>query len=216
MNPRPLHRAHSAAYDRFLASMQLSYDQWHDGEGYDLAALRELEPWEVPELVRLLRERSMAWREVEALAALSGAAEAELALTEATRDPHSVDVRLAAAEALNRQGRLDRPLAEVVADEIRNLATISDGLVRALRLAEQHPTEGVRRALLRASRHRTECAMHCAALLCFLCGVAKEPFDWELRPLFLQLNPGVSEVEREAAFAELCRVVGMEREAGTE
>lgn len=209
MSHRPPRRAHSAAYDRFLASMQLSYDQWHDGEGYDLAALRELEPWEVPELVQLLRERSMEWREVEALAAMPGSAEADLALTEASRDPHSVDVRLAAADALNGQGRLGRPLAEVVADEIRNLSTISDGLVRALRLAEQHPTEGVKQALLWASRNRTECAMHCAALLCFLCGVAKEPFDWELRPLFLRFNPGVSEVERAAAFAELCGLVGM-------
>lgn len=212
MNYRPPRRVHSAAYDRFLASMQLSYDQWHDGEGYDLAALRELEPWEVPELARLLRERSMEWREVEALAALSGVPEADLALTEATRDRHSVDLRLAAADALNQQGRLGRPLAEVVADEIRNLATISDGLVRALRLAEQHPTDEVNRALLRASRNRTECAPHCAALLCYLCGVAKEPFDWELRPLFLRLNPGVSEVERAAAFAELCRITGMELE----
>ena len=209
MNPRPPRRAHSAAYDRFLASMQLSYDRWHDGDGYDLAALRELEPWEVPELVRLLRDRSLEWREVEALAALPGAPEAELALTEATRDRLSVDVRLAAADALNRQGRLARPLAEVVADEIRNLSTISDGLERALRLAEQYPTDEVKRALLRASRNRTECAMHCAALLCYLCGVAKEPFDWELRPLFLRFNPGVGEGEREAAFAELCGLVGM-------
>ena len=52
-------------------------------------------------------------------------------------------------------------------------------------------------------------APHCAALLCYLAGAGKDPFDWSLRPLFLRLGPHESQVDRKAAFDELCALVGM-------
>lgn len=67
----------------------------------------------------------------------------------------------------------------------------------------------MKQALLRASGQKSEIAMHCAALLCFLCGKAKEVFDWDLRPLFLRLAPENEESDRKAAFSEVCLLVGM-------
>jgi hypothetical protein len=76
-------------------------------------------------------------------------------------------------------------------------------------MAEDHPTDRVKRALLAASHKRTECAMHCAGVLCYLTGAGKEPFDWDLRPLFLRLGPEEPEADREAAFGQLRALVKM-------
>jgi len=77
-------------------------------------------------------------------------------------------------------------------------------------MAEEHATEDVKHALLAASHNRTASAMHCAGVLCYLAGVAKEPFDWNLRPLFLRLGPEEPEDDRAAAFRELCALVGID------
>jgi len=67
----------------------------------------------------------------------------------------------------------------------------------------------VKQALLDASRKRTESAMHCAGVLCYLTGAGAEAFDWDLRPLFLRLGHEEPEADREAAFRELCELVRM-------
>jgi hypothetical protein len=76
-------------------------------------------------------------------------------------------------------------------------------------MAEEYPTDRVKQALLVASGKKTEIAMHCAALLCYLSGKAKEAFDWDLRPLFLRLAPDNEEADRRAAYGEVCALVGM-------
>ena len=53
------------------------------------------------------------------------------------------------------------------------LASAFLGLARAMRLAERHPSDTVKRALLWASYNATECAPHCAALLLTLAGSGK-------------------------------------------
>ena len=83
-------------------------------------------------------------------------------------------------------------------------------------MAEDHPTPAVKQALLWASWNRTECAPHCAGVVCYLAGVAREPFDWSLRPLFLRLGPHNSYFERKAAFDELCKLVAMELDTSQE
>ena len=46
-------------------------------------------------------------------------------------------------------------------------------------MTEEYPTDRVKQALLAASHKRTEAAMHCAGVLCYLTGAGKEPFDWD-------------------------------------
>jgi hypothetical protein len=48
-----------------------------------------------------------------------------------------------------------------------------------------------------------------AGVLCYLTGAGKEPFDWDLRPLFLRLEPEEPETDRETAFGELRALVKM-------
>jgi hypothetical protein len=201
--------AHTAAYDRFIRSMTFTYEQWLDGESYDLDALREMEEWERPQILEILRDREVTWREIEVFAAVEHPI-ARAAIDAALEHRLSVGTRLAAAEALHAQGRLAQPIDERLAREIRQLDTVHNGCTRALLMAEKHPTGAVQQALLYASYNRTECSLHCAALLCYLRGVAKAPFDWELRPLFLRLGPNNSMLERQAAFDELCALVRLE------
>src|SRR5690606_38495851 len=129
------------------------------------------------------------------------------ALERALDDPLP-DTRLAAAEVLlagNRHAEFDPLLAR----EIRRMTRMQHGLTRALLLAEPHPSDAIKQALLYASWNRTECAIHCAALLCYLCGAADSAFDMEMRPLFLRLGPHQNTRQRHAAFDELCRLCNM-------
>jgi hypothetical protein len=201
----------SEAFTKFVSSLELDYGRWHDGDGYDLDALAEIDKSERGDAVYMLAQREATWREIEALETID-IPPAFMAIKRALRDSDSIDTRLAAAESLANLGKLDEPLDAVLAREIRNLDA-DDGCTRALLMAEQHPTDAVKRALLEASHKRTASAMHCAGLLCYLTGAGKEPFDWGLRPLFLRLGPEEPEADREAAFRELRRLAGMESSA---
>lgn len=41
------------AYAKFLASLELDHERWHDGEGYDLEALASIDESERGALVRM-------------------------------------------------------------------------------------------------------------------------------------------------------------------
>jgi hypothetical protein len=197
------------AYSKFMTSLALDYERWHDGEGYDLEALAGIDASERGDVVWELARREATWREIEALEQID-IPPAFMAIKRALRDSASIDTRLAAAEALTNMDKLEDPVDAVLAREIRKLDGIEDGCSRALLMAEEHPTEAVKKALLAASLNRTESAMHCAGVLCYLAGVGKEPFDWNLRPLFLRLGREEPEADRKAAFKELCELVKME------
>lgn len=198
----------SAAYEQFVASLELDFDSWHDGEGFDLEALANIDESERGDVVWLLARREPTWREIEALEQID-IPPAFMAIKRALRDSESSETRLSAAEALHRLKKLDEPIDAVLAREIRNLGS-NDSSTRALLMAEEHPTNAVKEALLVASQKRTDNAMHCAGVLCYLTGAGKEAFDWDLRPLFLRLGPEEPEEDRQAAFRELCALVKME------
>jgi hypothetical protein len=196
------------AYSKFMASLELDFDRWHDGEGYDLGALANIDASERGDVVWELARRDPTWREIEALEQID-IPPAVMAIERALRDSEWIDTRLAAAEALARLEKLEEPIDAFLAREIRNLGDIEGGSTRALLMAEEHPTDAVKKALLAASLKRTDSAMHCAGVLCYLTGAGKEPFDWDLRPLFLRLGPDEPEDDRKAAFNELCTLVNM-------
>ena len=196
------------AFARFMSSLHVDFDRWHDGEGFDLDALADIDEAERGDVVWELARREATWREIDALEQID-IPPAVMAIKRALRDSRSIDTRLAAASALHRLGQLDEPVDAVLAREIRQLSSIEDGSTRALLMAEEHPTDRVKQALLAATQSRTECSIHCAGVLCFLAAVASEPFDWNLRPLFLRLGPDEPEADRAAAFAELCALVKM-------
>ena len=197
------------AYSKFMASLELDYDRWHDGEGFDLEALANIDQSERGDVVWELARRDATWREIEALEQID-IPPAFMAIKRALRDSEWIDTRLAAAEALARLEKLEEPIDEILAREIRSLGDVEGGSTRALLMAEEYPTDAVKKALLAASLKRTDSAMHCAGVLCYLTGAGKEAFDWDLRPLFLRLGPEEPEADREAAFDELCKLVKMQ------
>jgi hypothetical protein len=199
------------AYSKFMASLELDYDRWHDGEGYDLEALANIDDSERGDVVWELARRDATWREIEALEQID-IPPAFMAIRRALRDSESIDTRLAAAEALARLEKLEEPIDQILAREIRTLGDDDGGSTRALLMAEEYPTDAVKKALLAASLERTDSAMHCAGVLCYLTGAGKEAFDWDLRPLFLRLGPEEPEDDRNKAISELCALVKMKPE----
>lgn len=210
----------SAAYTRFQASMVMDFEKWHDGIGFDLSAIGEMNTGERASVFSQLQHTTKTWREIEALEALQaywdehsdvdaahGKATPSTAIADAVGATDR-DTRLAAAEALHRAGQMP-DFDNLLAREICGLTTVADGSVRTLLLAESYPSEKVKQALLAASNSHTECALHCAALLCYLCGQADSAFDFSLRSLFLKFGLHESSLIRSAAFEELCAMTGL-------
>lgn len=200
----------SPAYQRFIASMQMDYEKWHDGIGYDLDALADMSADERTQVTTMLRGRT-DWRDAEALEALSrlGVASANATLNAIVEDESApIEQRLIAIERLRDSGQLsDSDLERLLLPALRRVEAFA-GLTPALRLVQQVPTPAIRRRLLWGVLHQPEAAVHFAAMLAYLAGVAKEEFDWDLRDLFLRTRHG-SDAERAQAVGELCGMIGM-------
>lgn len=197
------------AYQRFLASMVLDFEKWHDGIGYDLDALSELDDADRSAIEATLLARNCEdWRDVEALAALGtpGALEALRACARSRRD----EVSLRAARLLGEGG--DPPLDEdaviehIAAAEVGSLDELFDEI-------ERLPSARVKRALLElAGRGPDVVRCHAAAELYYLAGKASERFDWEHRPFFLRFEEPEGP-DRDAAWRELAEAAGIAIEA---
>src|SRR5579864_8498058 len=97
----------SPALDRFLRSMKIGYVEWHDGIGYDLSALRELNPTELKPVESLLiSNKDRDWRDVQALAALKTPPAIEALRT--CLDSPNIDVKLHAVRHLKEMNIEDR------------------------------------------------------------------------------------------------------------
>jgi hypothetical protein len=191
-----------AEYVRFLESMKIGYVQWHDGEGYDLAALAAMPLEDRTEVEAMLAARLTGqadWRDVEALAAI-GTPVAMTALKSAVRH-RNPEVRNRVLEILAGS---DPKAAADLGSDIEN--AVRNG---ALDLAQGHPTPGVKRALLDCARLADPVTrVHAAAMLMYLCGKADEPFDWKERPFFLRF--GTEDMaELRAAWTELRERTGV-------
>jgi hypothetical protein len=191
------------AIERFLRSLVLDYEKWHDGEGYDLEVLAKMAPAERAYVLEVLLERLAGtgadWRDVDAVAALdTPPAEAALRGLSSHVD---AEVRLRAARRLAERGA-----PEVAEREVVRLLTDPDAqtpIHRLMTLVEEHPTAKVREALLACALDGAkDLRVHAAALALYLAGGANEPFDWKHRPLFLKFG-GDERGARVSAMQEL-------------
>ncbi len=137
----------SADYNRFIASMTIGFDQWHDGTGYDLDALRELNGDERAQVERVLIDHLRFpgnWRDIESLNVL-GTPGARSAIQNAATEHRLPEVRRLAGEIIN-------PPPPPTAAETEAFAAkcVTDGdLSCVLRIN----TPVVRRAVLDRARH---------------------------------------------------------------
>jgi hypothetical protein len=196
----------SEAFTRFERSMKIGYEEWHDGVGYDLDALDEMDLSEKREALRLVilaLQKRGGWRAIDALARI-GTTDARRAIRQALTDG-DMDNRLYAAKKLAEMGE------QVAVDQfvVEALQNAGDGPIsRVLDLAAAHPTPRVRKVLMDQALNGTEVMrVHAAALSLFLAGKAKEPFDWDDRPFFLRFG-SEDRAERLAAYRELQQRVG--------
>lgn len=200
------------AYERFVASLTITQEMWHDGIGYDTDALSELSSDELMSLVTRMQPCG-DWRDVEALAVIAGldhkkpAAAALKALKAKAQSKDENGLR--AAEALADLGEGDP--AAIEESIVETLLKMGDGsnFSQALDLSEQHPTKRIKMALLKCARDHATMGVHCAAMLYFHAGLAKEAFDWDHRPFYLRFNADDPE-DRARAFKELCAKVGVD------
>jgi hypothetical protein len=181
--------AQSPAVQRFVKSMELSMDQWREGEGYDLSALQGLSNPEAAVILDLLNDRletsAVGWREVEALAALD-IPPARMALGRLASH-WSAEVRLRAARLQDEKaptGATEREIVRLLDDPDTDI-----GAAALMDEAEEYSTPVVRAALLRCALDGApHLRVHAAALALFFGGGAAEPFDWDHRPLFLEFG----------------------------
>lgn len=198
----------SAAHDRFIASMSIGFDEWHDGIGYDLEALDQMEPAELKAVEALLIARKDEdWREIEALAHI-GSREALAALAQAARGPNR-EVRLRAAEKLAAAGQ-QHNLEDQIVEGLLHADLVIGGLAKAEWLAAEHPSPAVTRALLQGALCSSDGrAVRFVALLYYHAGLAPEPFDFSQRPYFLEFRTD-DPAERRRLFESLCERLGVD------
>ncbi len=200
----------SLAYGRFLESMVITYDMWHDGDGYDLDALRSFDAEESLAIEALLVDHlkhSPDWRDVESLYVL-GSPPAMEAVKHALLHPNP-EVRAAAIRLLQDDSKApDPPSEQSLAEGIQKAHSLEE-LSRFLDLAPSLPTLAVKRALLDCARlGQPDMRVNAAAMVMFLCGQASEPFDWAQRPFFLLfLTEDTSELR--ACWGELRKRTGI-------
>jgi hypothetical protein len=201
----------SAAYDAFVKSMEMDYDKWHDGVGYDLGALSKLGPEERNKATSLLIQRLGTggdWRELEALARI--ATPLALHAVKRAHETGPLQTRLYALRELLVVGERIDPdplIAEAFAE-----GDLYGGLSTAIDLAAEYRRVGLIPTLLARTMEGTaEARIHAAALAWFLAGKSEEPFDMSERPFFLRFGEEDEGVRR-AAHAELTRRIGVERQ----
>lgn len=197
----------SDAYRRFTSSMQIDYEKWREGIGYDLEALSELEPAELKSIVSTLSQKLTStpdWRDVDALAAIE-LPEARKALKKAAEKCSKPDVRLRAVEALADAG-VNNDLEGEIVKQLQAAKT-SGEYSYALDLAEEHPTPAVKRAVLELAYEGQDRVCRCSAatMSLYLFGKLTSRYDWDHRPLTLRFGEGPEELA--AAFRELCKLI---------
>jgi hypothetical protein len=72
---------------RFEKSMEIDYEKWHDGIGYDIDAIKLASPTELKEIEQmLLQHKPRDWRDIEAIAQIDTKS-AQQTIKDAIDDP---------------------------------------------------------------------------------------------------------------------------------
>jgi hypothetical protein len=196
-------------YDRFMESMKIDYYKWHDGVGYDLDALNELDGDELKKVEDLLISRKDSdWRDVEGLAALNTPFAIQ-ALRECLNSPN-LECRLFAVRFL-KEMNIEDHIEEVL---VRTLpeTTIGNGLTYALYLAKMYTTDNIRHAILRcALTGNDDIRLHCAAMALYLYGISRSDFDTDFKIIYEFREKDIS--VRQGIFERLCAMVGVNPES---
>ena len=195
-------RSSLAPLQRFEASMKIGFEEWHDGIGYDIEAIGIASPTEREAIEQVLINHSPRdWRDIEALAEINTNS-ARDTLKNAIKDTNPV-VRVAVAR-FAPDLVTDNERTQSIVDALEK-AEIFNGLSQVLDEVERYHPEEVKEALIRGLLTRKgDVVVLFAAMLFYLFGEAKKPFDMKQRPFFLRFKTE-DRKERVEAFRELCQ-----------
>jgi hypothetical protein len=179
--------ASESALARFERSLFIDYEQWHDGVGYDVEALRELTDQQRRGIEARLAPPD-GWRDVQALAVIA-ALGSDFARTELRRVATAGSSETRIAVLRYAPELVDESARTTALVEALDGATPFDSFTTTLeQVAAFHP-QPVIDALWRGLETRQgDVAMHYAGMLAFLHGKTDSSFDWAQRPLFLEFK----------------------------
>ena len=204
--------ADSESFRQFQKSRNISYDQWHDGVGYDLDAFAGMSSEEKERVVLEIQSSgNLDWRDMEVLALHGGRASFDK-----LRDvlaSGTIDERASALRSLLEMGKMAPSVCDIQLSHVLDDINGIDGMTAALDLAREHAGPMSNAALLRGARDRPGVAVNFAGMICYLAGASDDEFDWSLRTLFLQLGEGETDSGRTTAFVELCKLARVEPSA---
>ena len=191
--------------ERFYASMNIGFHEWHEGIGYHLDVLKELSSDEIKTVEKLLISRKdKDWRDVEALAALR-TEEAIQALKNCLESPN-LECRLFAVRYLKEMGFEDH-VEDVVVRTLPETG-IGEGMTYALNLARDYPTDRVRKAVLCCALYGNDSLrVHCAALALLLHGLARTEAKSYQKIVYEFNNKDLN--ARMNSFKRLCQIIGV-------
>ena len=194
----------SEGIEKFLKSMNLSYEDWRNGQSYDLNVLKNLSPAEIQEAERILISRKDEdFRDVEALAALGTPA-----TIQALRDclqSRNLSNRFHAAKYLKETG--EDHVEEVIFSTL-HITQIGNGMVEGLRLAKENPSDKIKHRVVWCTFHGNDgIRTHCAAMALYLYGKADSDFDNKQQIIF---RVGAKNKEMgNKVFPEFCELLGV-------
>ncbi|MBX7131941.1 MAG: hypothetical protein K1X67_04595 [Fimbriimonadaceae bacterium] len=196
----------SELVDRFRASMNIDYEKWHDGIGYDIDLIPQMSPKEIAEVERIMLGRGvMDWRDLEALDALGTIR--SLDLIDHTRAHGSAELKVHAM----RYGRpLDAKATEDgIIEGLRN-TEFYGGLTQALDQAAESDSPRVQAELFRMARDKVgDGSYQAVAILYARFGKISSQWDFSRRDFFLRFVGPVTE-DRKQAFLEMCAELGVD------
>lgn len=200
-------RVNKSPMSRFIESMKIDYEKWHDGVGYDLEALLEANKKEREEIERILVNRSPPdWRDIEALAALDtpGARSALKGAIHGGSNEINMAVLRFAPELVNDELR-----TKLIVKSLKS-AIFYYGLLQTLNIVEKyHPKEVIVELFDGLLNREGGVAVHFAAMLFYIYGKAETSFDFDKRPFFLKFNTSKMS-DRKVVFKELCDKIGVD------
>ena len=192
---------------RFIESMKIDYEKWHDGVGYDLEALKEANNKEREAIERILVNRTPPdWRDIEALATLNTPRARSALKVAVLSGIHEVNMAVIryAPELVN-----DELKTKLIVEALKS-ASFYYGLRQTLDVVEKyHPKEVVRELFHGLLKREGEVAVHFAAMLFYIYGKAETSFDWEKRAFFLKFNTNKLS-DRKIIFKELCEKINVD------
>jgi hypothetical protein len=199
----------SAAFEKFRESMHVTYEQWHDGLGYDLSALANLSSDERRQAEDLVTSRSrLDWRDIEALDSLGS--QTALACMHRALESMDLTTRAEAIERLTARGAIDSEHAATVILDALDRMTLTNGMTRLLALARRFDSPVIREKLLSVALNGPrDVRAHAAATAHHLYGGTKESFDWNFRSLYLQFSARWRPT-RKRALRQLCELIGID------